>query len=404
MNNAVLTTVRGLTIVSEAKKKVNDEKRESLASRVSGPAEGSRDSVYTRFIRPVMMVLPTRKCSEVIEQFNAAPDSECVIVCTEADEPLGLVMKHRLSRLQTQRFGKELFFERSITKLMDEQPLVVEAAISDQELLDQALGREESTLYDCVIVTKGGRVAGILTMADLLNLSRLLQQQSAQSQIKTMAGAERMVHEIDRSVEEVLQAARHGERMSEKMVDYTLQGKSELNKVSEAFSNLSGLTARQVEQIKQLQNQADAIGAVSKLIRDLAEQCNLLAMNASIEAARAGEHGRGFAVVAGEVGKLATQTKQSAGEIGDLIRTVLQAVSVTAELVAASRDEALSSAASVQEASGAFEQLFHAAAGNRKSASEIGRLADDAYRQSERVASELNQLIDTMRGGMEHEN
>ncbi|MFB9330135.1 methyl-accepting chemotaxis protein [Paenibacillus aurantiacus] len=367
----------------------------------AGPRPDQASPVFRDYMRAVMTVHPTHTCSEVIDQFNQAPDSECVVVCDEGDRPLGLVMKHRLSRLQTQRFGKELFFERSITKLMDAQPLVIAHTATDQELLDSALGRDESTLYDCVIiVTTGYRVAGILSMADLLNLSRRLQQQSTASHVATMAGAEQMIKGIDSSIVEVVEAARRGEALSEKMVDYTLQGKSELDKVSAAFANLSDLTVRQVEQIRQLQDQADAIGAVTKLIRDLAEQCNLLAMNASIEAARAGEHGRGFAVVAGEVGKLATQTKRSAGEINDLIHTVLQAVTVTAELVARSRDEAVASETSVQEASGAFEQLFHAAAGNRKSAAEIGRLADDAYRQSERVAGELHQLSDEMRGSM----
>ncbi|MBB3109564.1 methyl-accepting chemotaxis protein [Paenibacillus phyllosphaerae] len=361
--------------------------------------EPSVSSVLASFIRPAMTVLPAERCCDVIEQFNAAPDHVCVVVCDEAKRPLGLVMKGQLSRLQAQRFGKELFFERSITKLMDVNPLIVELAIGEQQLLDFALNREERTLYDCVIVVREGKLEGILTMSDLLSISRLLQEQAVSMQVKTMSGAEAMVHEIDRSVEEVLKAARHGEAISEQMVDYTLHGKNELTTVRSAFMQISELTSRQVEQIRQLQERADAIGAVSNLIRNLAEQCNLLAMNASIEAARAGEHGRGFAVVAGEVGKLATQTKRSANDISSLIHSILESVNVTASLVEQSREQVLSSERSVDNAGGAFEQLFHAAAGNRASAVTIEQLSDEAYKQSERVANELNKIMASMSSG-----
>ena len=80
-------------------------------------------------------------------------------------------------------------------------------------------------------------------------------------------------------------------------------------------------------------NYSEEIRKVTSLITDIAEQTNLLALNAAIEAARAGEHGKGFAVVAEEVRNLAEQSKRSAGEIGNMIDTMIgsvaQAVSST---------------------------------------------------------------------------
>jgi methyl-accepting chemotaxis protein len=367
---------------------IHTEAGESIAKNSSHTAR----TVLNDFLRAVPVVHETHTCQEVIEQFGLKPDCECIVVCNELNKPLGLVMKSRLTIIQTHRFGSELYYSRSIVKLMDEHPLTVDIRVSPQELLDRALGREEKTLYDCVVVTDQERFLGVMTMADLLHLSRLLQRQSVESQIRTIKGAESMIHDIDQSTVQVLEAAQLGEQLSETMLDLTLKGKNELDKVTAVFQSLSDNSTKQKGQIGELQNRAGAIGKASKLIKDLADQCNLLAVNAAIEAARAGEHGRGFAVVADEVRGLATQTKQSADQINSLIASILEAVEQTVELVERGGVTAQSSQHNVNAASGVFEQLFHAAANNSRSAKEIGKLSDQAYRQSERVTEEIKRL------------
>ena len=196
-------------------------------------------------------------------------------------------------------------------------------------------------------------------MAHLLHISRLLQRQSVESQIRTIRGAEVMIQEIDHSVVDVNKAAQLGETMSEAMLDLTLKGKSELTKVTAAFQNISNRTTEQEGQIGELQERAGSIGKVSRLIRELADQCNLLAVNATIESARAGEHGRGFAVVANEVRQLApTQTKQSAEDISKLIQSIMDSVKQTVDLVSLGREEAATSQSYVKEASHLFKQFF----------------------------------------------
>ena len=198
-------------------------------------ADEPESTIINHFIRKTPIVSLVQTCEEVIKLFAETLDCECVVVNDEKQRPRGLVMKNRLMIIQTHRFGRELFYSRSIAKIMDHHPLIIDHQVSTQELLDLALGRGERTLYDCVIVTEEERFIGILTMADLLHISRLLQRQSVESQIRTIRGAEAMIQEIDHSVVDVHKAAQLGETMSEAMLDLTLKGKSELTKVTAAF-------------------------------------------------------------------------------------------------------------------------------------------------------------------------
>jgi methyl-accepting chemotaxis protein len=101
--------------------------------------------------------------------------------------------------------------------------------------------------------------------------------------------------------------------------------------ITDSITVASSKQTDMAERLLQLNSEAEQVKSVLGIIRDIADQTNLLALNAAIEAARAGEHGRGFAVVADEVRKLAERTQKSLSEIDATIGTLVQAIGDSTE-------------------------------------------------------------------------
>ncbi len=140
------------------------------------------------------------------------------------------------------------------------------------------------------------------------------------------------------------------------------------------------------DKVTSLSLSADRMGEIVNLITDIAEQTNLLALNATIEAARAGEAGKGFAVVASEVKSLASQTHKAIDEIGGLIADIqkasgeaLETMGHMNEVIAKVSETTATIAAAVEQQDGATKEIAHnvqgAAAGTRRVSEEISAVA-----------------------------
>ena len=137
----------------------------------------------------------------------------------------------------------------------------------------------------------------------------------------------------------------------------SLEGTKAINKVSTQMKSINETVVSLSEAFKHLTERSNEIGNITEVITSIAEQTNLLALNAAIEAARAGEQGKGFAVVADEVRKLAEQSAQSAEQITRLITIIQNDTKQTMNSVISATGEVKEGLVVVHEAGGAFQKI-----------------------------------------------
>lgn len=158
-----------------------------------------------------------------------------------------------------------------------------------------------------------------------------------------------------------IQAAYHnGEEMTattERVLALTSKGKSLMGASVQDMHAIHEIVKESVHKVKNLDEQAEHVSGMVKVIQDIAEQTNLLALNAAIEAARAGEHGKGFAVVAGEVRKLSEQVTDSISSITHTVDGIQQGSKEVMASLQASFEKVEAGAEQVQTTGITFEDI-----------------------------------------------
>lgn len=201
------------------------------------------------------------------------------------------------------------------------------------------------------------------------------------------------INQLVASIQEVASNAQTAADAAEKADHETDVGQKQMGHTSQSISDLEHKILDAAQVIHDLETHSNEISSVIDVIRSIADQTNLLALNAAIEAARAGEQGRGFAVVADEVRTLASRTQQSTTEIQRMISILQDGTRTAVAAMHKSRDQAHASVGEVQQATEAFAGID----GRVKEITDMNTHIAIAVREQGVVSEELNRSIHSIR-------
>ena len=222
------------------------------------------------------------------------------------------------------------------------------------------------------------------TRATALHLAEASEHQREQ-----IINASEIVRKMSSTMDEMANRASHSVAVARESLEIAQEGGNSVRRTIEGMDNIREQIQETAKRIKRLGESSQEIGNIVELIEDIADQTNILALNAAMQAAMAGEQGRGFAVVADEVQRLAERATDATKQIEALVRTIQADTNEAVISMEASTTEVVSGAERAEEAGETLRRIEEV---SRQIAEEIEQIAGEAIRQSDDAKS----INDTM--------
>ncbi len=254
--------------------------------------------------------------------------------------------------------------------------------------LSSSLGRMIQSLNKIInnILVSANKVASTV---ELLKTKSEKSAEGAKEQSGQAAQIATAAEEMSQTITDIARNASVSSDTSAEAMDVARGGQEVANNAVETVNRVYTSTVELATMVEKLNNRSSEIGDIITVIKDIADQTNLLALNAAIEAARAGEQGRGFAVVADEVRRLAERTIKATTEISDKIGAVQDESRQTQESMSEASEEVTKATQYIRNVGDSLESIVLAVQKVRDQINQIATAVDEQSAASEEVANNI---------------
>jgi methyl-accepting chemotaxis protein len=298
-----------------------------------------------------------------------------------------------------------ILIARSVTGAVSRMAAVIQEiatnnlTVDDLEIASQdeigqagiALNKMKNGLRE-IMQNIAGTAEHVASASEELSSSATLQAQGAETQTNQAAQVATAMQEMSSTVLQVSENSNKAAEASRQAAETARRGGSIVDETLTKMRTISDSVSGTAKKMEELGKSSDQIGRIAGVIDDIADQTNLLALNAAIEAARAGEQGRGFAVVADEVRKLAERTTTATKEIAQMIKTIQSETKAAVIAMEEGTKQVEDGVKTTGQAGDALKEIIHMSEQVGEMITHIATAATQQSSASEEVNNNMDQI------------
>ncbi len=351
-------------------------------------------TVQSNVVKPLSQLLPMQEATAK-ETYESSMSAARQMLVTQ-----GIVMVVSLGLLVGLTLPLNRSIGRSISQLKEALDklaggdLTIQANVSNRDELGQMAESLNATVGQLRQIVGGVKQAAEAVASASRDLSveadKVLKR--AEKQTDGVMEVSAAMEESSVSITEVSQNADGVEKAAASTQQIAQSGNNHMARSIEATQRIEQAVASSSSTIAGLSQSIDKVSQITQVIKDIAEQTNLLALNAAIEAARAGEQGRGFAVVADEVRKLAERTSSSTADINAMVDTIKSTSAQAVEAISRIEQEVVQGANINRQTGETLRQIVDAASGVSELAHQISSAVREQSKASESIARSMERI------------
>lgn len=301
--------------------------------------------------------------------------------------PVGMVLAYFILATISKELLEKISELSSLSKSLSSGDLLKRIDVSGNDELSTAATQLNASMNELQFMFQGMKASSQESIHSAEELNQVCGM--IRNRLEQSAGDIHQAHSQIDTIKEIAFASTNEAETTQTKINEAhanlVSASGEILRLNEDVQGIATLQSTLSEELKTLSGRAEEVKGVLDIIGDIADQTNLLALNAAIEAARAGEHGRGFAVVADEVRKLAERTQESLSNINDTINTIVGSIVQSSQKM----DRSASSIQLISRNSDSIESTI-------RRSSNLMDIAAESIRLSTQDLGELNEAMKTV--------